>query len=84
MSRDPSEFSQRGASVDTPIWPNDYFKSHLGDHPDDEMDTVIADCLLENLRTFGKNFEPLRGPNSEPYSLSDRKYRSLGESICRP
>ncbi|KAG5528693.1 hypothetical protein RHGRI_029385 [Rhododendron griersonianum] len=22
--------------VDTPIWPNDYFKSHLGDHPDEE------------------------------------------------
>ncbi|KAG5524103.1 hypothetical protein RHGRI_030931 [Rhododendron griersonianum] len=24
------------ADVDTPIWPDDYFKSHLGDHPDDE------------------------------------------------
>ncbi|KAI8572248.1 hypothetical protein RHMOL_Rhmol01G0183100 [Rhododendron molle] len=30
-------------TVDTPIWPNDYFRSHLRDHPDDEMDTMIAD-----------------------------------------
>jgi hypothetical protein len=43
MSRDSFELSQRGASVDTPIWPNDYFKSHLGNHPDDDMDTMIAD-----------------------------------------